>query len=71
MSCTLVELNCVSVLFNVINNAIEHFKFHVVETTLEVARRLTNDASASKEHQMTEDETCTRRNLLIVFIFLF
>lgn len=69
MSCTLVELNCVGVLLKVVGDALAHSTFHVVESTLEVARRLTNAASESKEHRMTEDETCTVGNCYFIFFF--
>lgn len=72
MSCTLVELNCVGVLLKVVGDALAHSTFHVVESTLEVARRLTNAASESKEHRMTEDETCTSSAIVtLYFLFLF
>ena len=71
MSCTLVELNCVGVLLKVVGDALAHSTFHVVESTLEVARRLTNAASESKEHRMTEDETCTVGNCYFIFFLSF
>ena len=71
MSCTLVELNCVGVLLKVVGDALAHSTFHVVESTLEVARRLTNAASESKEHRMTEDETCTSSAIVTLYFFSF